>query len=82
MSFFRYKSSRNRACGWKRFVKFFTGKRLNIMMYANVLISGEKLVVSKHFLYRSPPRTCAIVDMIGGVLLSYEREDSGITGLI
>ena len=52
------------------------------MMYASVLISGEKLVVSKHFLYRSPPRTCAIADMIGGVLLSYEREDSGITGLI
>ena len=52
------------------------------MMYASVLISGEKLVVSKNFLYRYPPSTYVIADMTGDFLLSYGREDFGITGLI
>ena len=52
------------------------------MMYANVLISREKLVVSKNFLYRSPPSTCVIADTTGDFLLSYGREGFGITSLI
>ena len=52
------------------------------MMYTNVLISGEKLVVSKHFVYQSPPSTSVITDTIGDFLFSYGKEDSGITGLI
>ena len=55
---------------------------VSIMKYANVLILGEKLVVCKHFLYQSPPRTCAIADTTGDFLLSYGREDFGITSLI
>ena len=52
------------------------------MMYASVLILGEKPVVSKHFFNRSPLSIGVITDTIGNFLLSYAREDFGITGLI
>ena len=45
------------------------------MMYASVLILGEKLVVSKHFFDWSPLSTGAIIDIAGDFLLSYGRED-------
>ena len=50
MSFFWYKSWRNNARGWERVVRFLTGKRLKIMIYTNVLIAREKLVVSDNAL--------------------------------
>ena len=80
MSFWN-KSWRKNARVWERFVKFLTGKRLKSIMYSSVLMSGEKMVVSKHFFNCSPLRTGTITNT-GVVLLSYGREDSRITSLI
>ena len=52
------------------------------MVYTSVLISKEKLVVSKHFFNHSPPRTSAITDTTSDFFLSYGKGDFGITGLI
>ena len=57
-------------------------EKVESMMYASVLILGENLVVSKHFFNHSPPRTSVIIDTAGDFLLSYGRDDSGITSLI
>ena len=47
---------------------------VSIMKYANVLISGEKLVVCKHFLYQSPPQELVQL-LIQLAISSYHMEE-------